>query len=150
MKSLHPGGPHHAATGRRICIQGTPARERPVKKLGQTSSDVTRTLPTNLSPQAEGNAGGSLIAEKKLAAATAPTPDVSQPAFGASTTPAPLVSSAAVIPVLHHGHLSAFDERRDLIDTRSHSSPCHYAELANHRNSEQFIDSRPRHWEVRL
>jgi hypothetical protein len=34
--------------------------------MGQTSSDVTRTIPTNLSPKAEGNAGGSLIAVKKI------------------------------------------------------------------------------------
>jgi hypothetical protein len=36
------------------------------KEMSQTSSDVTRTLPTNLSPEAERNAGGSLIAVKKV------------------------------------------------------------------------------------
>jgi hypothetical protein len=34
------------------------------KEIGQTSSDVTRTLPTNLSTKPQGNAGGSLIAVK--------------------------------------------------------------------------------------
>ncbi len=36
------------------------------KEMSQTSSDVTRTLPTNRSPEAERNAGGSLIAVKKI------------------------------------------------------------------------------------
>jgi hypothetical protein len=36
------------------------------KEIGQTSSDVTRTLPTKPSPEAEGNAGGSLIAVEKI------------------------------------------------------------------------------------
>jgi hypothetical protein len=36
------------------------------KEMGQTSSDVTRTLPTKPSPDAQGNAGGSLIAVKKV------------------------------------------------------------------------------------
>ena len=36
------------------------------KEMSQTSTDVTRTLPTNLSPEAERNAGGSLIAVMKI------------------------------------------------------------------------------------
>jgi catechol 2,3-dioxygenase-like lactoylglutathione lyase family enzyme len=36
------------------------------KEMGQASNDVTRTLPTNLSPEAVGNAGGSLIAARKV------------------------------------------------------------------------------------
>ena len=34
--------------------------------MGQTSSDVTRTLPTKPSPEAVGNAGGSLIAVQNV------------------------------------------------------------------------------------
>jgi hypothetical protein len=34
--------------------------------MGQTSSDVTRTLPTKPSPEAVGNAGNSLIAVQKI------------------------------------------------------------------------------------
>lgn len=34
--------------------------------MGQTSNDVTRTIPTNISRGALGNAGGSLIAVEKI------------------------------------------------------------------------------------
>src|SRR5271166_5509363 len=36
------------------------------KEISQTSNDVTRTLPTNPSLEAQGNAGTSLIAVKKV------------------------------------------------------------------------------------
>src|SRR5271163_1387487 len=66
MKSLHPW----RAAPRRHWSTNLHSRHAPEgaagKEMGQTSNDVTRTLPTNLSPEAVGNAGGSLIAVKKV------------------------------------------------------------------------------------
>src|SRR5271168_3954210 len=66
MKSLHPW----RAAPRRHWSTNLHSRHAPEgaagKEMGQTSNDVTRTLPTKPSPEAERTAGGSLIAVKKV------------------------------------------------------------------------------------
>ena len=56
------GGPHHASRWPTNLHSGHTQVRAAGKEMSQTSSDVTRTLPTNRSREAEGNAGSSLIA----------------------------------------------------------------------------------------